>query len=130
MAGNKNSGRPGGNPNIATARKTGPRTKRGKLKIAEVHLKHGNHSKLIEEYRRGGCDKCPLREKKYTISVGDKEITKTERAMCGYYKEGSKECRAPLQDTIARIKNYTMLSKINLIDIHDELIRDCRLRTQ
>ena len=124
MVGNKNSGRPGGNPNIKNVRKTGPRTREGKLKLVEKNLKNGKYSKLIHIYRARGCNFCPLRPKEYEVQFGEKAVKRKEKPLCVYYKKDSKLCMAPLDDTIARIKNFTLLHKVNKLEAYDELARD------
>jgi len=124
VVGTKKSGRPGGNPNITNVRKTGPRTTQGKFKILQSTLKDGKSSKLIQVYRARGCDFCPLRAKRYKIKFGDKEVERLEKPLCAYYLEGSRMCKAPLDDTVARIKNFELLQQKNQLDAYDELVKE------
>jgi len=124
MAGNKNSGQPGGNPNIRTIRKTGPTTEAGKRRVTVANMTHGKHSKLIQQYRARGCNYCPLRAREYTVKFGEKEVERREKPLCAYYKKNSRKCLAPLDDTIARVKRFDELVGENGIIAYDEIIKE------
>lgn len=78
--------RAGGNPNIGQERKTGPRTKEGKLKslLSTGNLKPDSKSKIINYFRK--CDKCPLRARVETGFVGGKEVKYSIPSKCTNYE--------------------------------------------
>ncbi len=105
---------PLGNPNIATTRKTGPRTDIGKLKtvIASTSvsgLTIKNETPLLKRIRQ--CDKCPLGEKLISMRVDKKIIQRIKPSECGEYKKGKTECIVPVTGWVEKVKLFWMLEK-------------------
>jgi len=109
MVGNENSGRPGGNPNIATAPKTGPKTTIGKLKsvISSGLLKDGSSSKLMQLVSK--CQGCPMAPRVEKRTIGNKTMQITIPAQCKFYKKNRTKCVYDTKEQIDRIKMMFVL---------------------
>ena len=106
MVGNANSGRPGGNPNIANERKTGPRTKEGKfINVVKRNVfKPNSSSKLLKYFRK--CNNCPLRPKEYnTVDKNGNNIIVKLPAKCNSYRVDGK-CLIQQADYLMQVKTY------------------------
>ena len=103
--------RPMGDPGIATARKTGPRTDEGKLRsmISAGILNAGTQSKVLKRLRK--CDKCPLGAKETKYYVNSKEKILFRPAKCQYYTSGNIKCPFGITDFANRMKIYVELEK-------------------
>ena len=104
--GNKNSGQPGGNPNIRNIRKTGAITPEGKLKtlITSRMLIPKSNSKILNMFKH--CDKCPLgaRELKDVDARGN-DIKVFIPAKCNVYEKGS-DCNLDQGMMIKKLQVY------------------------
>ena len=101
-----------GNPNIGKYRKTGPRTLAGKARSAAnlpTAFRSGNHSKLLDLQRAGGCDKCLLGVKEVRKTINGSVTTLTTSPICKFYKKGSMECKLPIGDMTNYMRNYSLL---------------------
>ena len=96
---------PRGNPNmnIKAWKRTGPRSKEGKLKNALTMAKHGRSSKIISAFRN--CDMCPLKEKSREVWTKDGPHNVIVPAKCINYKTGGK-CVIPQIDFIRKLRFY------------------------
>ena len=106
MAGNANSGCPGGNPNIRNIRKTGPKTKEGKFKavISTGNMKPDTKSKLLNYFRK--CNNCPLRPKEQDMVTKSGEVVSfTVPAKCGSYEKDHK-CVVKQESYLKQVKIY------------------------
>ena len=120
MAGNKNSGRPGGNPDIVNIKKTGPRTLKGKLAtvFAQGTLRADSKSKLLNQIYRS-CAKCPLGPQIKKTTVGTKIIEEETRvSYCKHYK-AKKSCSISKDEMFFKLKIYYENGEKNFLEDMD-----------
>lgn len=113
---------PKGNPNIASAPKTGPKTDEGKLRnLLGRDINLTRETALLKRIRV--CNKCPLGEKLITMKVGDKTIQRTKPAECGFYKKDMTECVVPVTEWVSKVKTFIKISeKQNTMDLQRAVI--------
>ena len=91
-------------PNIKKHRKSGPKTFRGKLKVALLsgRIIVGTSSKLMQLASK--CGHCPLGEHTQNRTMGKKVVPIVVPAKCKFYNIGRKKCVYPVQEQIKRLK--------------------------
>ncbi len=96
---------PKGNPNIVNTPNTGAKTDEGKLRqILPRTLVHGQHSKLLEKFRK--CNKCPFGVKKKTITKNGKLTEVIISASCTEYQKDKRSCPIGKQKYIYLLRDF------------------------
>ena len=97
---------PKGNPNmnIGKARKTGPRTDLGKLKVVVLNTGIKRKTKLLGKFMHCSC--CPLGQRKVKYVVDGKEKEQIRPPMCPQWDLKRKKCVIDVTEYISKLKDY------------------------